>query len=143
MNEIKCPHDLNQFVLGEQAFEDTFPEEECEKIKFYGDCYHCFSTAIASRDYQLRTGRATEKRGRTVIDADKFLSFLIFSKHLDGLTCGEVKEAIEMCKVNVIDEIRSEIENDWQLKEYPSSPFSCGLRRAIEIIDKHETESEE
>lgn len=33
MNEIKCPHDLNQFVLGEPIFEDTFPEEECEQRK--------------------------------------------------------------------------------------------------------------
>ena len=54
MNEIKCPHDLNQFLLGEPIFEDTFPEEVCEQRKFYGDCYHCFSTAIASRDRQLK-----------------------------------------------------------------------------------------
>lgn len=43
---------------------------------------------------------------------------------------------------SVIDKIRAEIENDWQLKKYPSSPFSCGLRRAIEIIDKYKEESE-
>lgn len=42
----------------------------------------------------------------------------------------------DVLPIEVLDEIRSEIENDWQLKEYPSSPFSCGLRRAIEIIDK-------
>jgi hypothetical protein len=54
MNEIKCPHDLNQFLLGEPIFENSFPEEECEQRKFYGDCYHCFSTAIASRDRQLK-----------------------------------------------------------------------------------------
>lgn len=53
MNEIKCPHDLNQFLFGDPIFENPFPEEECEKRKFYGDCYHCFSTAIASRDRQL------------------------------------------------------------------------------------------
>ena len=41
-----------------------------------------------------------------------------------------------------LDKIRAEIENDWQLKKYPSSPFSCGLRRAIEIIDKYKAESE-
>lgn len=56
MNEIKCPHDLNQFLLGEPIFENPFPEEECEQRKFYGDCYHCFSTAIASRDHQLKYG---------------------------------------------------------------------------------------
>ena len=44
-----------------------------------------------------------------VIDADKFLTYLIFSKHIDELTCGEVKEAIEMCKVDVLDKIRAEI----------------------------------
>lgn len=54
MSEIKCPYDLNQFILGEPIFENPFPEEECEKRKFYGDCYHCFSTAIASRDHQLK-----------------------------------------------------------------------------------------
>lgn len=54
MNDIKCPHDLNQFLLGEPKFENTFSEEECEQRKFYGDCYHCFSTAIAKRDQQLK-----------------------------------------------------------------------------------------
>lgn len=54
MNNIKCPHDLNQFLLGEPKFENTFSEEECEQRKFYGDCYHCFSTAIAKRDQQLK-----------------------------------------------------------------------------------------
>lgn len=43
-------------------------------------------------------------------------------------------------KNKVLDKIRAEIENDWQLKKYPSSPFSCGLRRAIEIIDKYKAE---
>lgn len=46
-------------------------------------------------------------------------------------------------KSDVLDMIRAEIESDWQLKKYPSSPFSCGLRRAIEIIDKYKAESEE
>ena len=41
-----------------------------------------------------------------IIDADKFLKYLIFSKHIDGLTCGEVKEAIEMCKVDNLDKIK-------------------------------------
>lgn len=54
MKEIKCPCDLNQFLLGEPIFKNTFPEEECEKRKSYGDCYHCFATAIAIRDHQLR-----------------------------------------------------------------------------------------
>ena len=54
MNKVECPKDLNQFVLGEPLFENTFPEEECEQRKFYGDCYHCFSSAIAKRDKALR-----------------------------------------------------------------------------------------
>jgi hypothetical protein len=37
MNEIKCPHDLNQFILGEPIFENPFPEEECKQRKFYRD----------------------------------------------------------------------------------------------------------
>lgn len=41
----------------------------------------------------------------TIIDADKFVSYLIYSKHIDGLTCGEVKEAVEMCKVDVLDRL--------------------------------------
>ena len=43
----------------------------------------------------------------------------------------------------ILDNIRAEIENDWQLEKYPSSPFACGLRRAIEIIDKYKAESED
>ena len=43
-------------------------------------------------------------------------------------------------QIDVLEKIRAEIENDWQLKKYPSSPFSCGLRRAIEIIDKYRNE---
>lgn len=54
MKEIKCPYDLNQFLLGEPIFENPFLEEECEQRKFYGDCFHCFATAIASRDHQLK-----------------------------------------------------------------------------------------
>lgn len=48
---------------------------------------------------------------------------------------------------NILDKIRAEIENDWQLKKYPNSPFSCGLRKALDIIDKYresyKAESEE
>ena len=54
MKEIKCPYDLNQFLLGEPIFENPFPKKECEQKKFYGNCYHCFSTSIAKRDYQLK-----------------------------------------------------------------------------------------
>ena len=83
----------------------------------------------------------------TIIDADKLLAYLIFSKHIDGLTCGEVKEAIEMCKVDVLDKIRAEIE------EYKSRQLTLaigvddlekGKQIALEyilaIIDKYKTE---
>ena len=49
-----------------------------------------------------------------VIDVDKFLAYLIYSKHIDNLTCGEVKEAIKMCEVNVLDEI--EKQEKWLLQ---------------------------
>lgn len=61
MIEIKCPQDLNQFILGDRLFENTFQKEECEQRKFYGDCYHCFSTAIASRDNQLKASVTDNK----------------------------------------------------------------------------------
>ena len=55
-----------------------------------------------------------------LINADKFLSYLIFSKHIDSLTCGEVKEAIKMCKV--IEDVESVEDlssiNDISLADY-------------------------
>ena len=66
MNDIKCPCDLNKFILGEPKFENTFPEEECEQRKLYGDCYHCFSTAIAKRDNQLK---ADNDKIKEIVDA--------------------------------------------------------------------------
>ena len=76
-----------------------------------------------------------------VIDADKFLAYLNFSKHIDGLTCGEVKEAIEMCKVDVLDKIRAEI------KQMPSELTADGRRMirresVFRIIDKYKEEME-
>lgn len=38
---------------------------------------------------------------------------------------------------SMLDQIRAEIANDWQLKDFPCSPFSCGLRQALDIIDKY------
>lgn len=70
MKEIKCPYDLNQFLLGEPIFENPFPEEECKQRKFYGDCYHCFSTAIASRDHQLKAS-VTDNIMRNIESEDK------------------------------------------------------------------------
>jgi hypothetical protein len=45
-------------------------------------------------------------------------------------------------KSDVLDKIISEIKDDWQLKISPRSPYSYGLRQAIEIIDKYRAESE-
>ena len=63
----------------------------------------------------------------------------------NDITLGEFEQMIAPLnrEVDVLDKIRTEIENDWQLKKYPSSPFSCGLRRAIEIIDKYRNEVSE
>lgn len=73
----------------------------------------------------------------TIIDADKFLSYLIFSKHIDGLTCGEVKEAIEMCKIDVLDKIRAEIEQIADEEQKHDKKWAIGLRYAVKIIDKY------
>lgn len=51
--EIKCPVNLNSFIL-EYPFENTFAGESCEMAKAYGDCYHCFASAIAKRDRAIR-----------------------------------------------------------------------------------------
>ena len=76
MIEIKCPHDLNQFIIDEPIFENPFPEEECEQRKFYGDCYHCFATAIASRDQQIKKKskcvlEQIAKEQKTLLDTTK------------------------------------------------------------------------
>lgn len=75
MTEIKCPHDLNQFLIDEPIFENPFPEEECEQRKFYGDCYHCFATAIASRDQQIKKSKGVleqiAKEQETLLDTTK------------------------------------------------------------------------
>lgn len=80
----------------------------------------------------------------TIIDADKFLSYLIFSKHIDGLTCGEVKEAIEMCKVDMFDKIREEINGLIKYYPYPVvSPYQTNNYamliedEVLQIIDKY------
>ena len=73
-----------------------------------------------------------------IIDADKFLSYLIFSKHIDGLTCGEVKEAIEMSKIDILDKIEEEINS--------SNRGICDyfiVDRIEEIIKKYKVESDD
>ena len=73
-----------------------------------------------------------------IINADKFLSYLIFSKHIDGLTCGEVKEAIEISKVDILDKIEKEINS--------SNRGTCDyfiVDRIEEIIKKYKAENED
>ena len=84
-----------------------------------------------------------------LIDADKFLKYLIFSKHIDGLTCGEVKKAIEMCKVDIFDKIKADIisyEGDCRLSvdEYPSCKQCTDnvFESIYAILDKYKAESE-
>lgn len=81
----------------------------------------------------------------TIIDADKFLSYLILSKHIDGLTCGEVKEAVEMCKVDVLDKIRAEILlRDKNVKDVRTDGRCFFTADEIfEIIDKYRNEVSE
>lgn len=78
-----------------------------------------------------------------IIDADKFLKYLIFSKHIDGLTCGEVKEAIEMCKVDILDKIKTEIA-EIHLIGYATvdGKREIARRAVMQIIDKYKAESE-
>lgn len=52
--KISCPKDLNQYLICEPVFENTFSQDDCESRKFYGDCYHCFASAIAKRDRQIK-----------------------------------------------------------------------------------------
>lgn len=53
------------------------------------------------------------------------------------MTQAELDEELAKARNDVLDKIRAEIENDFQFKQFPRSPWSCGLRRAIEIIDNH------
>ena len=79
-----------------------------------------------------------------LIDADKFLSYLIFSKHIDGLTCKEVKEAIEMCKVDILGKIRAEIQEHINYnKKMNYQGIVAGLLLALNIIDKYKAEGSE
>ena len=75
----------------------------------------------------------------TILDADKFLSYLIFSKHIDGLTCKEVKEAVEMCKVDVFNKIRAEIE---QITDTMGVSYNQYVSKidVLKIIDKYRNE---
>ena len=64
------------------------------------------------------------------------------AEHVPIIKLGAFLDGYEMGLTDVLDKIKTEIENDWQLNKFPSSPFSCGLRCAIEIIDKYKSENE-
>ena len=61
-----------------------------------------------------------------LIDGDKFLKYLIFSKHIDSLKCGEVKEALKMCEVN------AEVCDDELIKAVRANEFYKGYKKATE-----------
>lgn len=104
------------------------------KTDFKSCCLRCpYNEIMIDRDYE------SDNRNTAFIYCDK--------KDVCKFYC-EDKKKVEFSykkgdKMIVLDKVRTEIENDWQLKKYPSSPFSCGLRRVIEIIDKYKAESEE
>ena len=73
----------------------------------------------------------------TIIDADKFLAYLIISKHIDELTCGEVKQAIEMCKVDVeVDDVLDKIKADIKKMDFDFGDFYDHTDRIIEMVCK-------
>ena len=70
----------------------------------------------------------------TIIDANKFLAYLIFSHHINGMTYDEAKEAIEMCKVDVLERMRAEIAEAF-IKHGHSNTEICF--DVLQIIDKY------
>lgn len=70
---IQCPKDLNQYIL-EHPFENTFPESDCEMRKFYGDCYHCFATAIAKHNQQVKISTLEDLKEKFDLLPDQTMS---------------------------------------------------------------------
>lgn len=70
---IQCPKDLNRYIL-EHPFENTFPESDCEMRKFYGDCYHCFATAIAKRNQQVKISTLEDLKEKFDLLPDQTMS---------------------------------------------------------------------
>jgi len=60
----------------------------------------------------------------------------------DAKSCAIHSVIEELEQEPILNKIRAEILNDWQIKKFPSSPFSCGLRYAVEIIDKYRGEED-
>ena len=74
----------------------------------------------------------------SLIDSNNFITHLVWSGLIDKATCGQLKEAIELCKVDaipmsVIEDIRAEVEN--------YEDFSAYDRQVARVIwgffDKH------
>ena len=86
-----------------------------------------------------------------VIDRDKFITYLVYSGVVDKATCGELKEAIELCTVKdiytkadmvaTIDKIEAEIKKEADTSGRLHGISEIGLRKALKIIDKHKTET--
>lgn len=140
--EVIPREEVRQFILNIQKIKDNH-NEYGEPINYGTIC------GILIEGYRLLNKYGTEgddKGMKKDIDA-QFLC-----KDCERYNLCEYyhnrKEESYICKYfhldlsNTLDKIRAEIENDWQLKKSPCSPFSCGLRQAIEIIDKYKAESE-
>ena len=77
-----------------------------------------------------------------LIDADKFLEYLIFSKHIDSLKCDEVKKAVEMCEVKLpivydIEPCNDAISRQAVLdgiEEIKQSPWATDKRNGFEYL---------
>ena len=78
----------------------------------------------------------------SLIDSNNFITHLVWSGLIDKATCGQLKEAIELCKVeaipmSVIEDIKAEIKETYH--DRPSSynhPQRTELyQKVLEIID--------
>lgn len=76
-----------------------------------------------------------------LIDADKFLGYLIYSKHIDSLLCIEVKDAVEMCKVDVLERIMDEVNKLKKVSD--GNKVYVGINDVFDIIDKYMKEQTE
>ena len=119
---------IDNIITGIERMPSVTPQEpqsfkwctDCKEYDTEKHCCHRYSKVIRNTVAEIR-----QEPFKPMVEID--LYSVIKQKYIER---------------EVLGKIRAEIENDWQLKKYPSSPFSCGLRRAIEIIDKYKAESE-
>lgn len=81
---------------------------------------------------------ADDKNGKKLSQTERQIAVAYIQGKYDAVL--ELKIGNNSNTNEVLDKIRAEIKNDWQLKKFPCSPFSCGLRQAIVIIDKYREE---